>query len=109
MLAVSPGCFSSHGPRDDIRSTLVYRLLELVSNYRWPCGMKLDMYGSRKNLNNIYIHIHNMTTNNGKLTYVVKVYLLIQVVTLQINNIICFNRSIYDNGNESTPLQFTSI
>ena len=71
--------------------------------------MKLDMYGSRKNLNNIYIHIHNMTTNNGKLTYVVKVYLLIQVVTLQINNIICFNRSIYDNGNESTPLQFTSI
>lgn len=68
MLAVSPGCFSSHGPRDDIRSTLVYRLLELVSNYRWPCGMKLDMYGSRKNLNNIYIHIHNMTTNNIKLT-----------------------------------------
>ena len=40
------------------------------------------MYGSRKNLNNIYIHIHNMTTNNGR--YVVKVYLLIQVVTLQI-------------------------
>ena len=38
-----------------------------------------------------------------------KVYLLIQVVTLQINNIICFNRSIYDNGNESTPLQFTSM
>jgi hypothetical protein len=34
MLAVSPGCFISHGPRDDIRSTLVYRLLELVSNYR---------------------------------------------------------------------------
>jgi len=48
MLAVSPGCFSSHGPRDDTRSTLVYRLLELVSNYRWPCGMKLDMYVRNK-------------------------------------------------------------
>ena len=65
-----------------------------------------EINSSQKNLNNIYIHIHNMTTNNGR--YVVKVYLFNTSCNFT-NNIICFNRSIYDNGNESTPLQFTSM